>query len=215
MDNPHSRQLVKLLQKIAEKRGIHETFITFLELSALTISNRYYLKQFKERENRYLEIANNLSKEEMDGFAQMLAALIEALKYEADSGKLHDVLGDIYHQLGLHNKWKAQFFTPMGICDMMGLLTVSNPPRGKHLMVNEPCAGSGAIILGFVNAMIRKELSWTRDLTVIATDSDLKCVHMAYLQFSLYGIPAIVTHGNTLTQEEWSRWFTPMYFIRL
>lgn len=46
---------------------------------------------------------------------------------------------------------------------------------------------------------------------MLATDIDLKCVYMCYLQLSLYGIPAVVIHGNTLTLEEWSRWFTPVY----
>ncbi len=32
---------------------------------------------------------------------------------------------------------------------------------------------------------------------------------MTYIQLSLYGIPAVVIHGNTLTQEAWSEWFTP------
>ena len=36
---------------------------------------------------------------------------------------------------------------------------------------------------------------------------------MAYLQLSLYGIPAVIIHGNTLTDEEWSRWYTPVYMV--
>ncbi len=36
---------------------------------------------------------------------------------------------------------------------------------------------------------------------------------MAYIQLSLYGIPAVVIHANTLSAEEWSRWYTPVYII--
>ena len=36
---------------------------------------------------------------------------------------------------------------------------------------------------------------------------------MAYLQLSLYGIPAVIIHGNSLTNEEWSRWYTPVYMV--
>lgn len=50
-------------------------------------------------------------------------------------------------------------------------------------------------------------------MVVTAQDIDLKCVHMTYLQLSLYGIPAVVIHGNTLTVEEWSRWYTPVYML--
>lgn len=30
---------------------------------------------------------------------------------------------------------------------------------------------------------------------------------------SLLGIPAVVVHGNTLTQEEYSRWYTPFHIL--
>jgi len=35
---------------------------------------------------------------------------------------------------------------------------------------------------------------------------------MAYIQLSLYGNPAVIIHGNALTVEEWSHWFTPAMF---
>lgn len=44
-------------------------------------------------------------------------------------------------------------------------------------------------------------------------DIDIKCVYMAYIQLSLYGIPAVVVHGNSLTVEEWSKWYTPIYLL--
>ena len=36
---------------------------------------------------------------------------------------------------------------------------------------------------------------------------------MAYLQLSLFGIPAIIVHGNSLTVEQWSVWKTPAYIL--
>lgn len=51
---------------------------------------------------------------------------------------------------------------------------------------------------------------WYRHNTFfVAQDIDIRCVWMAYIQLSLYGIPAMVIHGNTLTMEEWDRWYTP------
>lgn len=64
-----------------------------------------------------------------------------------------------------------------------------------------------------VKAMLDAELNYCTQLVITATDIDLKCVHMCYLQLSLYGIPAVVIHGNTLTLEEWSHWFTPIYVL--
>ena len=36
---------------------------------------------------------------------------------------------------------------------------------------------------------------------------------MAYLNLSLYGIPAVVIRGNTITVEEYDRWYTPTYLL--
>ena len=50
-------------------------------------------------------------------------------------------------------------------------------------------------------------------LSITATDVDLKCVHMAFLQLSLLNIPAVVVHGNSLSLEEYSHWFTPAHIL--
>ncbi len=36
---------------------------------------------------------------------------------------------------------------------------------------------------------------------------------MACVQFSLLGISAIIQHGNSLTLEEFSRWYTPAHVL--
>lgn len=213
--NTEKREIIKMLTGMGEKHGIHQVFVDFLELSALAISNRYDLMQYQEREERYLDIARKYSKEEMNEHAHTLALFIEALKAETVTGRVSDVLGPIYHDLGLHNKWKGQFFSPQEICDMMGAITLCQHPKNEKLTLMEPCAGSGAMVLGFVNAMISQELNYTHNLEVTAIDSDLKCVHMSFLQLALYGIPATVIHGNSLTQEQWSVWRTPMLFMKL
>jgi hypothetical protein len=50
-------------------------------------------------------------------------------------------------------------------------------------------------------------------MVATAIDIDAKCAHMCYLQMSLYGIPAVIIHGNTLTCQEYSRWYTPVYLL--
>lgn len=204
-----------MLLMVGNKHGIHEVFVDFLELSAIAVSNRFDLAFYKEREQRYLDIVKKYSKIEMDHYSEMLALLIRALQAEAGTERLKDVLGEVYHELGLHNKWKGQFFTPQNVCDMMGMISLGESLSKDKIKVSEPCVGSGAMVLGFVNALISQKLNYTRNLEVIAVDNDLKCVHMAFLQFSLYGIPATVIHGNTITNEKWSYWRTPMLFIKL
>ena len=45
----------------------------------------------------------------------------------------------------------------------------------------------------------------------IAADLDARCVHMAYLNLSLYCIPAVIVQGNTINLKEYDRWYTPAY----
>lgn len=212
IENQAKRNLVKMLIELGNRHGVHEVFVDFLELSALAISNRFDRAFNEEREQRYLNIEKGYAQEDMNRYAEMLAQLFMSLQHEAETGKVNDVLGPIYHELCLHNKWRGQFFTPQEVCDMMGSITLGKPQE-KMITVMEPCVGSGAMVLGFVNAMIDQKLNYIHHLKVRAVDNDLKCVHMAYLQLSLYGIPAIVVHGNSLTNEHWSAWRTPMFLL--
>ena len=49
---------------------------------------------------------------------------------------------------------------------------------------------------------------------MMAGDLDIRCVHMTYLQLALAGVPAIVCHQNTLTNELWSVWKTPAFIFQ-
>lgn len=69
------------------------------------------------------------------------------------------------------------------------------------------------MILAAAEVMMSKGLNYCEHLVVMATDSDPRCIHMAYIQLSLYGIPAVVIHGNTITLQEQTRWYTPMYIL--
>lgn len=206
--------LVKEMQALAQTHGIHKVFMDFVEMFALCIANRMDKTQFETREKRYLDIVKAYSPADVDRLASMCALLIMAMQAEAETGRLRDVLGEIYHELELHDKWTAQFFTPQHIADMMGSMTLGKGPSIKPdtaYTVYEPAAGSGVMVLGFVNAMIQANMYNPHRVIVKAVDSDPKCVHMCYIQLSLYGVAAVVVHGNTITQEEWACWYTPVY----
>lgn len=145
-------------------------------------------------------------------FANMLGQLqLEFMQ----AGKYQDVLGHIYEELELYNEKNGQFFTPESICTMMAKITAGNLEEqlgGKeYLTLGEPCSGSGRMIFAFAEEMRRQGLRPTEQLFVHAMDIDIMCVLMTYIQLSLCGIPAIVTHGNTLTMETYSEWYTPAF----
>ncbi len=197
--------------ELAYTKDKAQVFCDFVELAAISISNQCDMIHYNEREKRYLQIIEKYPKDKIGLFCSMLSCVMQACSRSVDEPK--DFLGEIYHELELHNKWRGQFFTPIDICRFMGEINVidlENQLMDKdYVTVSDPCVGSGAMLLGFAGAMANHHYDYTAKMRATATDIDLKCVHMAYIQTSLYGIPATIVHGDSLSMNEWSYWFTP------
>ena len=203
-------ELIAEIRKQSQSKGLNTVFTTFLEITATSIAAQMDLANAEEREKRYLEIASKMQPEELSAYAKMFALLYLATCEHRDDPC--DILGDIYHVLKLNNEWNGQFFTPDHICRLMAQLV--NPvdacsEKDDPIIINEPTCGSGTMIIGAVWSMKQKNFDFQKRSFFVAQDIDIRCVWMAYIQLSLYGIPAVVIHGNTLTMEEWSRWHTP------
>lgn len=209
--NNCKKEFISLLSQNVGSRHKWQVFCDFVELAAITISNQYDYVHREEREERYLQLVSTYTRPEMDRFCSMLSCAIAACRICEDDPE--DFLGEVYHELELHNKWKGQFFTPMKICSLMAEFQMADAEKTlstkPYVTVNDPCSGSGALLLGYAGAMKKHNIDYQEKMRAVATDIDQKCVHMAYIQLALYNIPAVVIHGNTLTLEEWSHWFTP------
>src|SRR2546425_10789095 len=103
-----------------------------------------------------------------------------------------DVLGRLYHRLEIHNHQSGQFFTPYPVCLMMAKMLVHD---AKHLVeeqefirAQEPCVGSGAMIIALAQACRDAGVHYQRELHVTAIDLDATAVHMAYVQLFLLHI---------------------------
>lgn len=203
-------ELVAEIRSLSQSQGLNTVFTTFLEITATSIAAQMDPENAAEREKRYEEIASKMEPETLSSYARMFALLYLATREHADDPC--DILGDIYHELRLNNEWNGQFFTPDHICRLMAQLVNpvdELPNKEGPILINEPTCGSGTMIIGAVWAMKRKNFDFQHKSFFVAQDIDIRCVWMAYIQLSLYGIPAVVIHGNTLTMEEWSRWHTP------
>ena len=208
--NAHRNELISEIRRLAQSQGINTVFTTFLEITATSIAAQMDPQNSVEREKRYQELGSRMTPETLSAYARMFALLWLTVRDHADDPS--DILGDIYHELRLNNEWNGQFFTPDHICRMMAEMVnpvTENADRDGPITINEPTCGSGTMVIGAVWAMKRKNFDFQRNSFFVAQDIDIRCVWMAYIQLSLYGIPAVVIHGNTLTMEEWSRWYTP------
>ena len=210
----HQKELTKLISSLAYRHSAWQVLADFAEMAAISMSNAVDLPQREGREARYLEVVKRYEKDELAKFPQMLAHLVEALEAEPS-----DILGKTFHDLELHNKWAGQFFTPFPVCQMMAKMTLSKEDaegiiaeRG-FVRASEPAVGSGAMVIALAQAFNEAGINYQQHLHVTAVDVDLKCVHMAYAQLSLLHVPTVIVHGNSLSLEEHSRWYTPAHIM--
>ena len=203
-------ELVGEIRSLAQSQGLNNVFTNFLEISATSIAMEMDPANAEERGKRYEEMVSGMEPETLSAYARMLALLMLAVLEHEDEPC--DILGSIYHELRLNNEWNGQFFTPDNICRMMAAMinpVDERPDADYPITISEPACGSGTMVIGAIWAMKRQDFDFQRKSFFVARDIDIRCVWMAYIQLSLYGVPAVVIHGNSLTMEEWSRWNTP------
>lgn len=217
--------IIKGLKTLGSRHSLWSVFEDWLKVCAISISNSVDWNHREEREQQYLETISKYTPDEQKILVETFSELVVALEREHTKSGPTDLLGKVFHSLELHNKYHGQFFTPFHICEFMGHVALGdggeagNAVSGAlsqkgYVSVCEPCVGSGGMVLGFASAMHREKLNYCEQMVAYCCDIDIKCVYMAYLQLSLYGIPAVIIHGNSLTLEEWSQWYTPVYMLR-
>ncbi len=205
------------------KHSIGSLFCDFLEFCTIAIQNEHMRfineERFEKFEKRYYEIEKKYTKEDLN----KIKNIFYYLKLEADKrledGNISDILGEIFHHFELHNTYNSQFFTPQYVADFMASITLStnykkDTSEKGYIKIAEPCCGSGVMILGAVKAFNSAGGDYKTQFMTVATDIDIKCVHMTYIQCSLYGIPAIINHGDTLSLKTFETFFTAPYLFQ-
>lgn len=187
---------------------------------ALAISNLVDFTQYDEREEQYKQIINSYKPKKRELIVEIFSkifALLSSVVY--DNGSFGDYLGEIFMRSNMANGKKGQVFTPYHVSEMMARMTLGENVKDeaeddKILTINDPCCGSGVMSLGALDVLKSNGINYTRNCFIECSDIDLRCVHMAYLQLSLAGVPAIIKHQNTLTLETWSAWKTPAFIFQ-
>lgn len=211
----HIRNIVKLLEGARYRHDMYQVFSDCMEAMAISFSNAVDQQQAPAREARYLEIVRRYERDVIETFPKILGEVTLAM--EAAPG---DVLGTVFGQMELHNTARGQFFTPYEVCRLMARLQIGD---GAHLreivdrhgfaLAQEPACGAGAMIIALAQEMQDAGVNYQQHLHVKAIDVDARAAHMAYVQFSLMHIPAVVIVGNSLTLEEREHWYTPAHVL--
>lgn len=212
--NKHEKEFIKLIEQHRYQHGVYQVFRDFCSCLACAINSP--LENTAENEKRYAEIIKQYDDESET--IKLFADLYNLLILAMEDKPFTDVLGSIYMQLNIADKKHlGQCFTPDGVSQLCASLTAKDIgayiERDGFVAVNDCCVGGGSMVLQFAKRLKSKGYNPQRQLCVICNDIDGLCVDLAYIQLSLNGIPAIVSRGNTLTQEFTQHYRTPMWII--
>ncbi len=107
------------------------------------------------------------------------------------------------------------FFTPYSVSKVCALLSMDKEriERQRYITVHEPACGSGGMVVALADAMHSEGYNPQQQLLAHCVDVDQTAAMMCYIQLSLFGIPARVTIGNTLTMQFSRTMVTPMYHL--
>jgi hypothetical protein len=121
-----------------------------------------------------------------------------------------DLLGAMYEAYGATSDQFGQHFTPGPVATMKARLSfpdgdsVRDATPEDPLVIGDPACGSGRLPFHTVHQL--RDVTPETPVVVVARDIDATCARMATINFALWGMPAYVVHGNSLTLETWQVW---------
>lgn len=200
---------IKIFNSIDLGKHRYQVFADFITMSAIAIQN-VFLKS-NELEAEYMNIVGQYSKKDVHKLAELLQVLTSLLEPDP-----MDVLGTIYMELDFGNAKTGQFFTPPALSLMLAQITYGDGAIFKQkpfVTMSEPTSGAGGMVLAFVKIMHEHNINPAEKLWVQCIDVDRIAALMCYIQLSLWGIPAQVIVGNTLSMDFKEIYYTPIHYI--
>jgi type I restriction-modification system DNA methylase subunit len=129
----------------------------------------------------------------------------------------HDVLGELYMELGMHNKWHGQFFTPKHIAGLMAKLTEpkkEDVEKRGFIVATDQCCGSGVLLIEFADNCKNIGINFQQDVLFVGQDIDPVVARMCHIQMSILGMPGYVKIGDSLNPKDSDQiLFTPFYVL--
>lgn len=197
-----------------------DDFLTLSRCAFLGASMPKNSDAWRENENQYLDVVDRYRQKRRladirEAYPAILAEVTNAANKIDD-----DVLGNLHMQIA-PNSALGQEFTPYSIARLMSEITtgdLTNKQRadlldGKsYVSMTDPACGAGVMAIAKAEALNNRHIDPKKHLRAHLTDIDRTACDMAYLNMSLRGIPAVVSHGNTLSLEQFSKpMMTPAY----
>lgn len=195
-------QFIKIFKEICRKGEdgfrLWESFVSVTAYELYTSTALVESPAFKGIEKHY-EVFKKYEKE----FAIMLNCIVE----ELDRNPRQDLLGSLFMELELNSSDKQQIFTPYHMSEMLSRISMDKEhlqseidSRG-YIMINDPCAGGGSILVGAFNTI--KDLGFNPQTQAVFVAQELSFITAlsCYVQMALLGMVGYVQIGDTLYMD--------------
>lgn len=210
-------ELARMLLSVGRGRySVNQVLGDFVELSALAISNSVDRAQFDAREAQYLATIKRYETGEAKLFGEMLGQQILALEHTEE-----DVFVPLIVKLEipLNSRW-GQVMTPWAISSMMARMQLGSKTEIEAMLaergfitMSDPACGVGNMAIAFAMALREEGFNFQQVSHFTIQDIDPFMTQCAYVQCSLFGMPAIVTTGDSLRMTESACWYTPIHVV--
>jgi len=158
-----------------------------------------------------LEVAKRYDRETLFRFRDAMHSVLA----EMEKKPFEDVLGVYYTEINSSAtaKSRGEYYTPPGLSRIMAHMLFSpgadidldqRIEEGKPITVQEPSCGSGGMVLAMAEIFAPKKAVDLLRVTMIDI-SPLAC-DMAYINTTLWGIPAQILQGNSLAWKFENCW---------
>lgn len=211
----YKKRIIKNIDFFLYKRDKIQVFTDAVEYNALKFAIIVSPKKQEERIMRIRDIFDTYADEkDKQHFDSICSDMSDMLSQMIDN--YGDHLGEIYMELSGGKKAAGQYFTPYDVSRLMAEMTVGQTDlsKDKILTFNEPCCGSGGLIIATADALNERGFNYTSNAVFIANDIDRNCALMCYLQTSWAAMPAIILHQDTITQKAWDEFITPAFALQ-
>lgn len=220
-----AKKIISLLDSADPSLSIERKWSDFLEMSARAFRGNTFPKDSEpwlENEDAYLEIVDRYRRSGSLDAVRTVYPEILAILTMASQRLDSDVLAQVHSEIA-SSKNLGQYFTPYEVARLNAEITIGDlsPDNIKKISngkgfvtVGDPTCGSGTMAVAIAEIFHERHLDPAKDLRVYLKDIDIRAVHMAYLNMALRGIPAIVEHGNGLSDQVLSRWVTSQFLTQ-
>jgi len=185
-----SDSLFKKLEHLSQRSGVSrgQAFEDWLTAMVCALAA-------ETKEGEYLAIverhkAGKPGNRGVDLMGQMFGELVNAMS-ESDA----DILGDVFQGSITYGE-AGQYFTPECVTKLIAQMSIdpdARPTDGKPILVNDPCCGTGRMLLeaSAINPYVE----------LVGQDIDARCTRITAINLGLRGRYGWVLCGNSLSGE--------------